>query len=53
MGTPDHMVLILQFANVMQHMDSSLDTENSLSLWVKAHLIMVYDTVNMLLGSVC
>ena len=48
----DHMVFILQFVNVVYHIDFA-DIEESLHPWAKFHLIMVYDHFNVLLDSVC
>ena len=37
----DHMILILQFFNVVYHIDWFVDTEKSLHPWDKSYLIMV------------
>ena len=47
------MVLILQFVNMVYHIDWFADIEESLHLWDKAHLVMVYDLFNVLLDSDC
>ena len=47
------MVFIFQFVNVVYYIDSFVDIEESLHLWDKAHLVMMYDLLNMLLDSVC
>ena len=39
----DLVDFILQFVNVMYHIDWFADTEKSLHPWDKSHLIMVYD----------
>ena len=49
----DHMAFILQFANVMYHIDWFVDVEKSLHPWDKSHLVMVYDPINLLLDTVC
>ena len=49
----DHMVFLLQFVNMVYHIDSFAYIEESLHVWDKPHLIMVYDPFNVLLGSVC
>ena len=46
------MVFIFQFVNVVNYIDSFADIEESLHPWDKAHLVMMYDIFNMLLGSV-
>ena len=43
------MVFILQFANTVYHIGWFAHIENFLHLWDKSHLIMMYDTFNMLL----
>ena len=45
--------LIFQFVNMVYHIDWLVNIEESLHPWNKAHLIMMYDLFNMLLGSVC
>ena len=47
------MVFIFQFVNVVYYIDSFVDIEESLHPWDKAHLVMMYDLLNMLLDSVC
>ena len=47
------MVFILQFVNMVYHIDGFAYIEDSLHSWDKPHLIIVYDTFNMLLDSVC
>ena len=49
----DQRIFILQFVNVEYHTDWFEDTEKSVYLWHKSHLIMVYDSFNVLLDSVC
>ena len=49
----DHMIFILQFVNVVYHIDWFVYIEESLHPWDKSHLIMVYDGFNVLLDSVC
>ena len=44
---------ILQFINVVYHIDWCADIEKSLHPWDKSHLIMVYDSFNVLLDLVC
>ena len=46
------MVLTFQFANVLYHADWFVNIEESLHLWDKAHLVMMYDLFSMLLDSV-
>ena len=43
------MVFILQFVNVVYHIDWFVNTEESLHPWDKAHLVMMYDLFNMFL----
>ena len=47
------MVFIIQFVNVVYHIDQLVNIEESLHPWDKAHLVMMYDLFNMLLNSVC
>ena len=47
------MVFIFQFVNVVYHIDWFVDIEESLYPLDKAHLVMMYDLLNMLLDSVC
>ena len=49
----NHMAFIFQFVNVMNYIDCFADIEESLHLWDKAHLVMVYDLFNVLLDSDC
>ena len=49
----DHMAFLLQFVNMVYHVDWFAYIEESLHPWDKSHLIMVYDPLNMLLDSVC
>ena len=49
----DHMVFLLQFVNMVDHIDWFVYSEESLHSWDKSHLIMVYDSFNVLLDSVC
>ena len=49
----DHMVFILQFVNMVYHIDWFVYIEESLHPWDKSHLIVVYDPFNVLLDSVC
>ena len=45
--------LILQFVNMVYHIDLFVYIEESLYPWDKSDLIMVYKHFNVLLGSVC
>ena len=47
------MVFIFQFVNVVYHINWFVDIKESLHPWDKALLVMMYDILNMLLGSVC
>ena len=47
------MVFIFQFVSVVYHADRFVNIEESLHPWDKALLVMMYDILNMLLGSVC
>ena len=49
----DHIVFILQFVDVVYHIDWFVDIVLSLHLWEKFHLVMVCDPCNVLLNSVC
>ena len=49
----NHMVFIFQFVNVVYYIDWLANIEESLHPWDKAHLVMMYDLLNMLLDSVC
>ena len=46
------MIKILQFVNMVYHIDWFEYMEESLHSWDKPHLIMVYDPFNVLLDSV-
>ena len=45
----NHMAFIFQFVNVVYYIDWFVDIEESLHLWDKAHLFIVYDLFNVLL----
>ena len=47
------MVFIFQFVNVVYHIDYFVDIEEFLHPLDKAHLVMMYDLINMLVDSVC
>ena len=47
------MAFIFQFVNVVYYIDLFTDIEESLHPWDKAHLVMMYDLLNMLLDFVC
>ena len=47
------MVFLLQFVNMVYHIDRFVYMEESLHSWDKPYLIMVYDPFNVLLDSVC
>ena len=47
------MFFILQFVNMVYHIDWFAYTEESLHPWDKAHFVMMYDHFNVLLDSVC
>ena len=49
----DHVIFILQFVNMVYHIDGFVDTEKSLHPWDKSHLITVYDPFTVLLDLVC
>ena len=49
----DHMGFILQFVDVVYHIDRFVDTEESLCPWDKSYLIMVYDPFSIYLDLVC
>ena len=49
----DHVIFILPFVNVMHYIGWFVNTEPSLHLWNKSHLIVVYDPFNILLDSNC
>ena len=46
------MAFIFQFFNVLYYIDFA-DIEESLHLWDKAHLVILYDLFNVLLDSDC
>ena len=48
----DYVIFILQFVNMVYHIDWFAYIEESLYSWDKCHLIM-YDPFNVLLDSVC
>ena len=47
------MVFIFQFVNVVYYIDCFVDIKESLHSWDRAHLVMEYDFLNLLLDSVC
>ena len=47
------MVFIPQFVNVVYHTDGFVDIEEPLHSWGKYHFIMMYNSFNVLLDSVC
>ena len=47
------MFFILEFVNMVCHIDLFAYIEESLHSWGKPHLILVYDPFNVLLDSVC
>ena len=47
------MVFVLQFVNVVYHINCFAYIEESLHSWDKTHLIIVYDPFNVMLDSVC
>ena len=47
------MVFILQFVDMVYHIDSFAYIEESLHPWDKSHLIMLYEPFNVVLDSVC
>ena len=46
------MVFLLQCVNIVYHIDWFAYIEESLHSWDKSHLIMVYDSLNVLLDAV-
>ena len=46
------MLFLLQFVNMVYHIDCFAYIEESFHSWDKPHLIMVYDPFNVLLDSV-
>ena len=49
----NHTVFIFPYVNVVYNIDLFANIEESLHLWDKTHLVMMYDLFNMLLDSVC
>ena len=49
----NHMVFIFQFVNMVYHIDLFAYIEESLHLWNKPNLIMVYELFNVLLKPLC
>ena len=47
------MAFILQFVNMVYHIDQFVGIESSLLPWDKSHFIMVYDSFNVLLNLLC
>jgi len=47
------MVFILQFVDMVYHINRFVDTEESMHPWDKSNLIMVYDPFTILLELVC
>ena len=47
------MITILQFVNVLYHIDGFMCIKKSLHLWDKSHLIMMCDPFNVLLDLIC
>ena len=47
------MIFILQFVDMVYHIDYFVYTDTSLHPWDKSHLIMVYDLFNVLLDCAC
>ena len=47
------MAFISQFVNVVYHIDRFAIIEESMHLWDKPNLIMMYDFFNVLLDCVC
>ena len=47
------MAFIFQFANVVYYIDWFVDIEESLHPWEKAHLVIVFDLLNVLLDTDC
>ena len=46
------MVFIFQLVNMVYYIDSFVDIKESLHPWDKAHLVIMYDLLNVLLDSV-
>ena len=49
----DYMNFIIQFVNVIYHIDWLADIEEYLHPWDKAHLIKAYNPFHAFLDSVC
>ena len=49
----DHIGFILQFVNMVYHIDWFMDIEPFSHPWGKSHLIMMYDLFTVLLDSIC
>ena len=49
----DHVDFILQYVNMVYHTDRFVDIKKLLHPWDKFHLVMGYDSFNVLLDSVC
>jgi len=47
------MIFIIQFVNVIYHIDWLADIEEYLHPWDKAHLIKAYNPFHAFLDSVC
>ena len=47
------MVFSLQLVNGVYHTDGFVDIEETLDVWDKSHLIMMYNPFNVLLDAVC
>ena len=47
------MVFILQYVHVVYHTDEFVDIEEPLHPWDKYHLIMMYNSFDVLLDAVC
>jgi len=47
------MVFILQFVDMVYHIDLFADVKKSLHSWDESHLIMVYGLFNVLLDMDC
>ena len=47
------MVFTFQFVNMVYHIDLCAYIEESLHLWNKTNLIMVYELFDVLLNSIC
>ena len=49
----NHIAFIFQFVYVVNYIDWFVDVEESLHPWDKAHLVMVYDLLKVLMDSDC